>query len=153
MTSPLPFAVVNQPPYEVSVSGYGSFKLPVHIHFSNKEVATLKPYLHLYDGCKVSTELSKEFTFRKPNKNFRDRLLLAGGRQCTLPPVSKGGSQSSRKRVLTERRSSQRVSKRRKNIPPKNTSKGKRKNRGSITSSEDDSTDFDESDIYTSGSS
>lgn len=144
---------MKQPPYEVSVSGYGSFKLPVHIHFSNREVATFKPYLHLYDGCKVNTVLSKEFTFRKPNKNFRERLLLAGGRQCTLPPVSKGGSESPRKRILTRSKSSHKVSKRRKRVSPKNTTKGKGKSRGStcITSSEDDSTDSES--IYTCGSS
>ena len=142
------------PPYKVSVSGYGSFELPIRIRFRNKEVATLKPFLHLYDGCDICTVLSKVFTFRKPNKNFRERLLLAGGHQCTLPPViiNKEGSGSSRKRILTRSTSGQQVSKRRKNVSPKNTAKGKGKNRASIIiSSEDDSTDSE--DIYTSGSS
>ena len=140
------------PPYEVSVSGYGSFKLPIHIHFSNKEVATFKPFLQLFDGCDVSTVLSKVFTFRKPNKDFRERLLLAGGCQCLSPPVIKGEEgENSRKRVLTKSNSSQQVSKRRKKAPPKSTAKGKGKKKAIIISSEDDSTDSE--DIYTRGSS
>ena len=81
------YAVVKKPPYQVSESGCGTFKLPVKIYFSNNDTATFKFDLHLY-AYQVSTCFGEMFPFQNPSKNFREKLILAGGRPCQSPPTS-----------------------------------------------------------------
>ena len=107
--------VIEEPPYKVSVSGYGEFRLPVHIHFTNKEVATFKIHLHLYDTCDVSTVLSEPFPFRRPNKKFREKLILAGGKPCKCLPANHREKGKPKKRV-TESKKSRAVNKKRKSV-------------------------------------
>lgn len=140
---------MEEPPYTLSVSGYGSFELRIHIHFNNKEVATLKPFIHLYDDGEVSMALSKVFTFSKPNKEFRKKLLLAGGRPCKFSPaskgetgsqpVSKGESDSPRKR---KRKGDQHMSRKKRKLREKLAvqTKGKKRKVQIIMSSDDEIT-------------
>ena len=76
------------PPYEVSESGRGSFELPVEIHFSNHDVAEFKYKLRLYSTSHVSTCLSEMFMFQNPSKNFREKLIRAGGCPYQGLPIS-----------------------------------------------------------------
>ena len=79
--------VVREPPYEISVPGFGSFELPVKIYFSNHDKGEFEYELRLYT-CHVRTVLRDKFTFKKPSKNFREKLILAGGHPCQSLPTS-----------------------------------------------------------------
>ena len=105
--SPSIFPVVDQPPFEVSVSGYGTFELPIRIHFTNKEVATLKFPIHIYKDCEVSQVLSKAFRFQRPSAEFREKLVLAGGCPCESKSTSSStkGKGKGKKRSLSKKRS------------------------------------------------
>ena len=81
-------AVVKEPPYKISVSGNGSFELLIKVYFNNNEKAKFQYGLHLFT-CEVSTVLRDVLTFRNPSKNFREKLILAGGQPTqSLPTTS-----------------------------------------------------------------
>lgn len=78
-------AVVKEPPYKISVSGNGSFELLIKVYFNNNEKAKFQYGLNLFT-CEVSTVLRDVLTFRNPSRNFREKLLLAGGQPTTSLP-------------------------------------------------------------------
>ena len=126
-------AVVEKPPYEVSASGYGGFKLPIRVYFSNKETVTFTYGLRLHNS-QVSTVLSEMYTFRNPNKDFREKLLLAGGIPCQCQVANQ--ERRSKKRPATEYRSKQPASKKRQIQP--STSKGRKREDTSDSSSDEE---------------
>ena len=77
-------AVVKEPPYQVSESGYGSFNLPVEVYFRNKdepkkvrfEYDLLLPNLN---DPPINQIRSECLTFQNPSEEFRQKLLKAGG--------------------------------------------------------------------------
>lgn len=75
-------AVLKEPPFEVSESGCGSFKIPVEVHFSNHEKVEFNCHLRLYAYSQVSTCISEKYHFRNPSKSFREKLINAGGQPC-----------------------------------------------------------------------
>lgn len=96
------FSVVKEPPYQVSESGYGSFMLPVEVHFRNKdepkkvrfEYDLLLPNLN---DPPINQIRSECLTFQNPSEEFRQKLLKAGGVVSGGPPiVDKGGMQKKR---------------------------------------------------------
>jgi transcription initiation factor IIF auxiliary subunit len=79
---------VKEPPYKISVSGNGSFELMLKVYFNNNEKTTFQYGLYLFT-CEVSTVLREIIIFRKPSKNFREKLILAGGQPAeSLPATS-----------------------------------------------------------------
>ncbi len=78
------FAVVKEPPYQVSEAGYGSFNLPVEVYFRNKdepkkvrfEYDLLLPNLN---DPPINQIRSECLTFQNPSEEFRQKLLKAGG--------------------------------------------------------------------------
>lgn len=78
------FAVIKEPPYQVSESGYGSFNLPVEVYFRNKdepkkvrfEYDLLLPNLN---DPPINQIRSECLTFQNPSEEFRQKLLKAGG--------------------------------------------------------------------------
>ena len=93
-------AVVKEPPYEVSESGFGTFNLQICIDFTNKEVLDIEFNLLLYDFCDVSTVLKQAVFFQlSKQSNFKEKLLQAGGRPCTYCSAIHGRIQPDRKRV------------------------------------------------------
>ena len=80
-------AVVKDPPYKISVSGNGSFELLIKVYFNNNEKAKFQYGLHLFT-CEVSTVLRDVLTFRNPSKNFREKLILAGGQPVHSLPTT-----------------------------------------------------------------
>ena len=137
------YAVVKQPPYQVSQSGYGSFMLPVEVFFRNKdepkkvrfEYDLLLPNLN---DPPINQIRSECLTFQNPSEEFRQKLLKAGGVSSGGPPVApdKGGMQKRRQAAGAD------------NEPPKkkkkiaDTSKTKsKKKKGGMSSSESSETD------------
>lgn len=91
------YAVVKEPPYEISVSGHGSFELLIKVYFNNNEKAKFQYGLHLFT-CEVSTVLRDVLTFRNPSRNFREKLILAGGQPTQSLPKTTSGKAKPKKR-------------------------------------------------------
>ena len=90
-------AVVKDPPYKISVSGNGSFELKIKVYFNNNEKAKFQYGLDLFT-CDVSKVLRDVLTFRNPSKNFRERLILAGGEPAQSLPTTSQQKAKSKKR-------------------------------------------------------
>jgi YEATS domain-containing protein 1/3 len=79
-----PKRVIKEPPYQVSESGYGSFNLPIEVHFRNKdepkkvrfEYDLLLPNLN---DPPINQIRSECLTFQNPSEEFKSKLLKAGG--------------------------------------------------------------------------
>ena len=100
-------AVVKEPPYEVSESGFGTFNLQICIDFTNEEVLNIEFNLLLYDLCDVSTVLKQAVFFqlsKRSNLRFKEKLLQAGGRPCTYCPAIHGRIQPDKKRIRKQSR-------------------------------------------------
>uniref|UniRef100_A0A8C6V363 MLLT1 super elongation complex subunit a n=1 Tax=Neogobius melanostomus TaxID=47308 RepID=A0A8C6V363_9GOBI len=66
---PKPKRVCKEPPYKVEESGYAGFLMPIEVYFKNKE-----------EPKKVLNHLRCEkLTFNNPTKEFRRKLIKAGG--------------------------------------------------------------------------
>ena len=88
-------AVVKEPPFEVSESGYGSFTLPVQVHFINHETVEFQCRLRVYASGQISTCISEPYYFRNPSKSFREKLINAGGQPCQCGQKKKPKKRSS----------------------------------------------------------
>ena len=79
---------MNKPPYKILVSGNGSFEILIKVYFDNDEKAKFKYGLKLFT-CEISKILREKLTFRNPRRDFREKLILAGGQPCqSLPSTS-----------------------------------------------------------------
>jgi len=78
-------AVIKNPPYEVSESGYGSFECRIDIYFRNKGDPRKLTFMHdlalTLDRTSdpVVVARCEKLTFRSPSEEFAKRLLQAGG--------------------------------------------------------------------------
>ncbi|XP_002165177.3 protein AF-9 [Hydra vulgaris] len=89
---PKPKRVCKEPPYKVAESGYGSFTLPVEIHFRNNKEEPRKYrldydlFLQLLGKPPVNHIKVEALTFLNPSDDFEAKLLRGGA--CILPPVT-----------------------------------------------------------------
>ena len=83
--------VCKEPPYRVAESGYGSFNLPVEIHFRNNKEEPRKYrldydlFLQLLGKPPVNHIKVEALTFLNPSDDFEAKLLRGGA--CILPPL------------------------------------------------------------------
>ena len=76
--------MVKEPPYQLSEAGYGSFILPIEIHFRNDEepkriLFKYDLFLHLDGNPLVNHTRFEKLTFQNPTDDFRRKLVKAGG--------------------------------------------------------------------------
>ncbi|XP_048353026.1 protein ENL isoform X2 [Sphaerodactylus townsendi] len=81
---PKPKRVCKDPPYKVEESGYAGFIMPIEVHFKNKEEPkrvcfTYDLFLNLEGNPPVNHLRCEKLTFNNPTKEFRRKLLKAGG--------------------------------------------------------------------------
>lgn len=81
---PRPKRVCKEPPYKVEENGYAGFILPIEVYFKNKEVPkkvsfTYDLSLNLEGNTPVNHLRCEKLTFDNPTKEFRRKLLKAGG--------------------------------------------------------------------------
>ncbi|XP_040183142.1 protein ENL isoform X3 [Rana temporaria] len=81
---PRPKRVCKEPPYKVEESGYAGFILPIEVYFKNKEEPkkvcfTYDLFLNLEGNPPVNHLRCEKLTFNNPTKEFRRKLLKAGG--------------------------------------------------------------------------
>ncbi|XP_063311932.1 protein ENL [Pelobates fuscus] len=81
---PKPKRVCKEPPYKVEESGYAGFILPIEVHFKNKEEPkrvcfNYDLFLNLEGNPPVNHLRCEKLTFNNPTKEFRRKLLKAGG--------------------------------------------------------------------------
>ncbi|KAM4808901.1 protein ENL [Rhinophrynus dorsalis] len=81
---PKPKRVCKDPPYKVEESGYAGFILPIEVYFKNKEEPkkvcfTYDLFLNLEGNPPVNHLRCEKLTFNNPTKEFRRKLLKAGG--------------------------------------------------------------------------
>ncbi|XP_053318251.1 protein ENL [Spea bombifrons] len=81
---PKPKRVCKEPPYKVEESGYAGFILPIEVYFKNKEEPkrvcfTYDLFLNLEGNPPVNHLRCEKLTFNNPTKEFRRKLLKAGG--------------------------------------------------------------------------
>ncbi|XP_074058273.1 protein ENL [Macrotis lagotis] len=81
---PKPKRVCKEPPYKVEESGYAGFIMPIEVHFKNKEEPkkvcfTYDLFLNLEGNPPVNHLRCEKLTFNNPTKEFRSKLLRAGG--------------------------------------------------------------------------
>ncbi|XP_010003882.1 PREDICTED: protein ENL [Chaetura pelagica] len=81
---PKPKRVCKEPPYKVEESGYAGFIMPIEVHFKNKEEPkkvcfTYDLFLNLEGNPPVNHLRCEKLTFNNPTKEFRRKLLKAGG--------------------------------------------------------------------------
>ncbi|KAE8631910.1 hypothetical protein XENTR_v10001355 [Xenopus tropicalis] len=79
-----PKRVCKEPPYKVEESGYAGFILPIEVYFKNKEEPkkvcfTYDLFLNLEGNPPVNHLRCEKLTFNNPTKEFRKKLLKAGG--------------------------------------------------------------------------
>jgi len=79
-------AVVKNPPYEVSESGYGSFECRIDVYFRNKggnprKLTFMHDLVLTLDrkSDPVVVARCEKLTFRTPTEEFAQHLLRAGG--------------------------------------------------------------------------
>ena len=140
-------AVVKEPPYQVSESGYGSFMLPVEVFFRNKdepkkvrfEYDLLLPNLN---DPPINQIRSECLTFQNPSEEFRQKLLKAGGVSSGGPPITAEKVKQKRPAAGPE---SEPPKKKKKLEGTKSKSKKKKGGMSSSESSESDSSSDSES--------
>nr|DBA28598.1 TPA: hypothetical protein GDO54_008927 [Pyxicephalus adspersus] len=81
---PKPKRVCKEPPYKVEETGYAGFILPIEVYFKNKEEPkkvcfTYDLFLNLEGNPPVNHLRCEKLTFNNPTKEFRRKLLKAGG--------------------------------------------------------------------------
>ncbi|KAM5192291.1 protein ENL isoform 2-T2 [Mantella aurantiaca] len=81
---PRPKRTCKEPPYKVEQSGYAGFILPIEVYFKNKEEPkrvcfTYDLFLNLEGNPPVNHLRCEKLTFNNPTKEFRRKLLKAGG--------------------------------------------------------------------------
>ncbi|XP_074795839.1 protein ENL isoform X1 [Natator depressus] len=81
---PKPKRVCKEPPYKVEESGYAGFIMPIEVHFKNKEEPkkvcfTYDLFLNLEGNPPVNHLRCEKLTFNNPTKDFRRKLIKAGG--------------------------------------------------------------------------
>uniref|UniRef100_A0A8C0FX83 MLLT1 super elongation complex subunit n=1 Tax=Bubo bubo TaxID=30461 RepID=A0A8C0FX83_BUBBB len=81
---PKPKRVCKEPPYKVEESGYAGFIMPIEVHFKNKEEPkkvcfTYDLFLNLEGNPPVNHLRCEKLTFNNPTKEFRRKLIRAGG--------------------------------------------------------------------------
>ncbi|XP_028912410.1 protein ENL-like isoform X3 [Ornithorhynchus anatinus] len=81
---PKPKRVCKEPPYRVEESGYAGFIMPIEVYFKNKEKPkkvcfTYDLFLNLEGNPPVNHLRCEKLTFNNPTKEFRYKLLKAGG--------------------------------------------------------------------------
>ncbi|XP_028907528.1 protein ENL isoform X3 [Ornithorhynchus anatinus] len=81
---PKPKRVCKEPPYKVEESGYAGFIMPIEVYFKNKEEPkkvcfTYDLFLNLEGNPPVNHLRCEKLTFNNPTKDFRRKLLKAGG--------------------------------------------------------------------------
>lgn len=94
--------VIKEPPYQVSESGYGSFNLPIEVHFRNKdepkkvrfEYDLLLPNLN---DPPINQIRSECLTFQNPSEEFKSKLLKAGGVSTGTAPGNSSAPPPSQK--------------------------------------------------------
>ncbi|KFV63195.1 Protein ENL, partial [Dryobates pubescens] len=74
----------KEPPYKVEESGYAGFIMPIEVHFKNKEEPkkvcfTYDLFLNLEGNPPVNHLRCEKLTFNNPTKEFRRKLIKAGG--------------------------------------------------------------------------
>ncbi|NP_001087981.1 uncharacterized protein LOC494666 [Xenopus laevis] len=79
-----PKRACKEPPYKVEESGYAGFILPIEVYFKNKEEPkkvcfTYDLFLNLEGNPPVNHLRCEKLTFNNPTKEFRRKLLKAGG--------------------------------------------------------------------------
>uniref|UniRef100_A0A6I8NA15 YEATS domain-containing protein n=1 Tax=Ornithorhynchus anatinus TaxID=9258 RepID=A0A6I8NA15_ORNAN len=96
---PKPKRVCKEPPYRVEESGYAGFIMPIEVYFKNKEKPkkvcfTYDLFLNLEGNPPVNHLRCEKLTFNNPTKEFRYKLLKAGG-VMELPEGAESISRSS----------------------------------------------------------
>lgn len=81
---PKPKRACKEPPYKVEESGYAGFIMPIEVYFKNKEEPkkvcfTYDLFLNLEGNPPVNHLRCEKLTFNNPTKEFRRKLLKAGG--------------------------------------------------------------------------
>ena len=75
-------AVIKEPPYQLTETGYASFEIPIEVYFRNKEEPKLLVFdydLFLDLGRPVYKLKREKLTFQNPSPDFRKKLLKGGG--------------------------------------------------------------------------
>ncbi|CAL8396178.1 unnamed protein product [Boreogadus saida] len=81
---PKPKRVCKEPPYKVEESGYAGFLMPIEVYFKNKEEPkkvcfNYDLFLNLEGNPPVNHLRCEKLTFNNPTKEFRRKLVRAGG--------------------------------------------------------------------------
>ncbi|XP_047443633.1 protein ENL isoform X2 [Mugil cephalus] len=81
---PKPKRVCKEPPYKVEESGYAGFLMPIEVYFKNREEPkkvcfNYDLFLNLEGNPPVNHLRCEKLTFNNPTKEFRRKLLKAGG--------------------------------------------------------------------------
>ncbi|XP_076860412.1 protein ENL [Brachyhypopomus gauderio] len=81
---PKPKRVCKEPPYKVEESGYAGFLMPIEVYFKNKEepkkvLFNYDLFLNLEGNPPVNHLRCEKLTFNNPTRDFRRKLLKAGG--------------------------------------------------------------------------
>ncbi|XP_025897277.1 protein ENL isoform X1 [Nothoprocta perdicaria] len=98
---PKPKRVCKEPPYKVEESGYAGFIMPIEVYFKNKEEPkkvcfTYDLFLNLEGNPPVNHLRCEKLTFNNPTKEFRRKLIKAGG------DASKESSRASKPHKVTK---------------------------------------------------
>ncbi|KAM6963389.1 protein ENL [Aplochiton taeniatus] len=81
---PKPKRVCKEPPYKVEESGYAGFLMPIEVYFKNKEEPkkvcfNYDLFLNLEGNPPVNHLRCEKLTFNNPTREFRRKLVKAGG--------------------------------------------------------------------------
>uniref|UniRef100_A0A672LAS8 MLLT1 super elongation complex subunit n=1 Tax=Sinocyclocheilus grahami TaxID=75366 RepID=A0A672LAS8_SINGR len=81
---PKPKRVCKEPPYKVEESGYAGFLMPIEVYFKNKEEPkkvcfNYDLFLNLEGNPPVNHLRCEKLTFNNPTRDFRRKLVKAGG--------------------------------------------------------------------------
>ncbi|XP_026888336.2 protein ENL isoform X2 [Electrophorus electricus] len=81
---PKPKRVCKEPPYKVEESGYAGFLMPIEVYFKNKEepkkvLFNYDLFLNLEGNPPVNHLRCEKLTFNNPTRDFRRKLVKAGG--------------------------------------------------------------------------
>ncbi|KAM9849341.1 protein ENL [Aulostomus maculatus] len=96
---PKPKRVCKEPPYKVEESGYAGFLMPIEVYFKNKEEPkkvcfNYDLFLNLEGNPPVNHLRCEKLTFNNPTKDFRRKLIKAGG-VLVVPDVAEAVSRPS----------------------------------------------------------
>lgn len=85
---PKPKRVCKEPPYKVEESGNAGFLMPIEVYFKNKEEPkkmcfNYDLFLNLEGNPPVNHLRCEKLTFNNPTKEFRRKLIKAGGVRLT----------------------------------------------------------------------